>query len=165
MARPRITLLAAVAENGVIGRDNALIWRLRSDLQRFKALTLGKPVVMGRKTYESIGRPLPGRRILVLTRDPGFTAPGIETVGSWGEAMDAAVPAGELMVAGGGEIYRLALPQADRIHLTEVALAPEGDTVFPPFDRAAFRETLREAHPTGTHDACAFSFVDLERIA
>jgi len=165
MPRPRITLVAAVAENGVIGRDNGLIWRLRSDLRRFKALTLGKPVVMGRKTYDSIGRPLPGRRILVLTRDPAFAAPGVETVGSWDEAVAAAGEGGELMVAGGGEIYRLALPQADRIHLTEVALAPDGDTVFPPFDRAAFRETLREAHPAGEHDACAFSFVDLERTA
>jgi len=165
MPRPRITLVAAVAENGVIGRDNGLIWRLRSDLRRFKALTLGKPVVMGRKTYDSIGRPLPGRRILVLTRDPAFAAPGVETVGSWDEAVAAAGEGGELMVAGGGEIYRLALPRADRIHLTEVALAPDGDTVFPPFDRAAFRETLREAHPAGEHDACAFSFVDLERTA
>ena len=164
MARPRITLLAAVAENGVIGRDNGLIWRLRSDLQRFKALTLGKPVLMGRKTYESIGRPLPGRRILVLTRDPGFSVPGVETAHDWNAVLDLVDGAGELMVAGGGEIYRLALPQADRIHLTEVALTPEGDTVFPAFDRAAFRETFREAHPAGGHDACAFSFVDLERI-
>ncbi|MCJ2082309.1 dihydrofolate reductase [Methylobacterium sp. J-090] len=165
MARPRITLLAAVAENGVIGRDNSLIWRLRSDLQRFKALTLGKPVLMGRRTYESIGRPLPGRRILVLTRDPAFSAPGVETVHDWDGVLARVEGADELMVAGGGEIYRLALPQADRIHLTEVALSPEGDTVFPPFDRAAFHETFREAHPAGGHDACAFSFVDLERIA
>jgi dihydrofolate reductase len=164
MADPRITLVAAVARNGVIGRDNGLIWRLRSDLQRFKALTLGKPVLMGRKTFDSIGRPLPGRRILVLTRDPAFAAPGVEVVHDWASAVAAAEPAGELMVAGGAEIYRLALPQADRIHLTEVALAPEGDTVFPPLDRTAFRETLREAHPAGEHDACAFSFVDLERI-
>lgn len=164
MALPRITIIAAVARNGVIGRDNSLIWRLRSDLQRFKALTLGKPVLMGRKTFDSIGRPLPGRRILVLTRDTAFAVPGVESVHDWTQALAAAEEAGELMVAGGAEIYRLALPQADRIHLTEVDLAPEGDTVFPNFDRAAFRETLREAHPAGEHDACAFSFVDLERI-
>jgi dihydrofolate reductase len=164
MTFARITLVAAVAQNGIIGRDNGLIWRLRSDLQRFKALTLGKPVLMGRKTFDSIGRPLPGRRILVLTRDRAFSVPGVERVHDWAEAVSAAGEAGELMVAGGAEVYRIALPHADRIHLTQVALAPEGDTVFPDFDRAAFRETLRESHPAGEHDACAFSFVDLERI-
>jgi len=164
MARPGITLIAAVARNGVIGRDNGLIWRLRSDLRRFKALTLGKPVLMGRKTFDSIGRPLPGRRILVLTRDTAFAVPGVEAVHDWALALAAAAEAGELMVAGGAEIYRLALPQADRIHLTEVDLAPEGDTVFPEFDRTAYRETLREAHPAGEYDACAFSFVDLDRV-
>ena len=164
MAPPCITLIAAVARNGVIGRDNGLIWRLRSDLQRFKALTLGKPVLMGRKTFDSIGRPLPGRRILVLTRDTAFAVPGVETVHDWEEAVASAMEAGELMVAGGAEIYRLALPETDRIHLTEVDLAPEGDTVFPEFDRAAFRETLRESHPAGAHDACGFTFVDLDRI-
>lgn len=162
---PRITLLAAVARNGVIGRDNGLIWRLRSDLRRFKALTLGKPLLMGRKTFESIGRPLPGRRIIVLTRDSAFSAPDVAVVHDWDGALEAAAADDELMVAGGGEIYALALPQADRIHLTEVDMAPEGDTVFPTFDRPAFREVHREAHPAGEHDECAFAFVDLERIA
>ncbi|NEU11713.1 dihydrofolate reductase [Methylobacterium sp. BTF04] len=161
----RITLLAAVARNGVIGRDNGLIWRLRSDLRRFKALTLGKPLLMGRKTYDSIGRPLPGRRTIVLTRDTTFSAPEVTPVHDWAGALAAAGEAEELMVAGGGEIYALALPHADRIHFTEVDLAPDGDTIFPAFDRQAFRETHREAHPAGEHDACAFSFVDLERIA
>lgn len=162
--RPRITLLAAIARNGVIGRDNALIWRLRSDLRRFKALTLGKPLLMGRKTYASIGRPLPGRRILVLTRDPTFSAPDVTVVHDWAGALAAAGAAEELMVAGGGEIYALALPYADRIHLTEVDLAPDGDTRFPDFDRQAFREVHREAHPAGEQDESAFAFVDLERI-
>ncbi|KQP62471.1 diacylglycerol kinase [Methylobacterium sp. Leaf111] len=163
MPAPRITIIAAVARNGVIGRDNDLIWRLRSDLRRFKALTMGKPLLMGRKTFASIGRPLPGRRTIVLTRDPAFAVPEVAVAQDWAGALAAAEGADELMVAGGGEIYALALPHADRIHLTEVDLAPEGDTVFPPFDRALYRETRREAHPPGEHDACGFSFVDLER--
>jgi dihydrofolate reductase len=165
MPAPRITIIAAVARNGIIGRDNDLIWRLRSDLRRFKALTMGKPLLMGRKTFASIGRPLPGRRTIVLTRDPGFAVPEVAVAHDWAGALAAAEGAEELMVAGGGEIYALALPHAARIHLTEVDLAPEGDTAFPPFDRSRYHETHREAHPPGEHDACAFSFVDLERTA
>nr|WP_238314948.1 dihydrofolate reductase [Methylobacterium organophilum] len=164
MMAPRITLVVAVARNGVIGRDNGLVWRLRSDLQRFKALTMGKPLLMGRKTWDSIGRPLPGRRTLVLTRDKGFAAEGAEVVHGWDEALEAA-RAPELMVVGGAEIYRLALPRAALIHLTEVDAAPEGDVLFPDFDRGAFRETRREAHAPGPHDEHAFHFVDLERVA
>ncbi|KQT09862.1 diacylglycerol kinase [Methylobacterium sp. Leaf399] len=163
-SRPRIVVVAAVAGNGVIGRDNQLIWRLRSDLRRFKALTMGRPLLMGRKTFQSIGRPLPGRRTLVLTRDPGFAAEGVEVVHGW-EAALAAAEGGELMVAGGAEIYALALPQADAIHLTEVEAAPDGDTVFPAFDRSAFREVGREAHPAAEHDDHPFAFVDLIRVA
>jgi dihydrofolate reductase len=164
MSDPIVTLIAAVARNGIIGRDNGLIWRLRSDLRRFKALTMGKPLLMGRKTYDSIGRALPGRRTLVLTRDRHFSAPEVTTVHGWAEAV-AAAGGGELMVAGGGEIYALALPNAGRIHFTEVEASPEGDTLFPPFDRTAFREVHRESHPASEHDEHAFSFVDLERIA
>lgn len=164
MAAPRITLVVALAENGVIGRDNGLAWHLRSDLRRFKALTMGKPMLMGRKTYESIGKPLPGRRTLVLTRDRGFSAEGVTTVHDWADALAEAKDAEELMVVGGGEIYRLALPHADRLHLTEVAGCPDGDTRFPDIDRHLFRETLREAHAAGEHDERAFSFVDLERV-
>ena len=163
MAAPRISLVAAVAHNGVIGRDNGLIWHLSTDLKRFKALTMGKPMLMGRRTFDAIGRPLPGRRTLVLTRDARFAAAGVEIVHDWHEAL-ATASADELMVIGGGEIYALALPHADRIHLTEVDTAPEGDTRFPDFDRSAFRETLREPHPAGGRDEHAFSFVDLERI-
>lgn len=162
--RPLVSLIAAVAENGVIGRDNGLIWRLGSDLRRFKALTMGKPVLMGRKTYESIGRPLPGRRILVLTRDRTLAIPGVTVVRDWAEALAAAGSAEELMVAGGGEIYALALPHADRIHFTEVAASPPGDTVFPAFERSGFREVSRAAHPPGERDECAYAFVDLERV-
>ncbi len=164
MQKPTIALVAAVARNGVIGRDNGLIWHLGSDLRRFKALTIGKPMLMGRRTFESIGKPLPGRRSLVLTRDRGFSAAGIETVHDWDAAL-AAAGADTLMVVGGAEIYALALPHADRIHLTEVDAAPEGDTFFPDFDRSPFHETLREPHAAGPRDALAFTFVDLERIA
>ncbi|AMB45782.1 dihydrofolate reductase [Methylobacterium sp. AMS5] len=163
MGPPRVSLIAAVARNGVIGRDNDLVWRISSDLKRFKALTMGKPILMGRKTWDSIGRPLPGRRSLVLTRDRALNLPEVTVVHDWDEAL-AAAGRDELMVVGGAEIYRLALPHADRLHLTEVDAAPEGDAYFPPFDRAAFRETLREAHGPGERDEFAFQFVDLERL-
>ncbi|MEN3213532.1 dihydrofolate reductase [Methylorubrum populi] len=163
MGPPRVSLIAAVARNGVIGRDNDLVWRISSDLKRFKALTMGKPILMGRKTWDSIGRPLPGRRSLVLTRDRALTLSDVTVVHDWDEAL-AAAGGDELMVVGGAEIYRLALPHADRLHLTEVDAAPEGDVHFPPFDRTAFRETLREAHGPGERDEFAFQFVDLERL-
>ncbi|MCJ2092860.1 dihydrofolate reductase [Methylobacterium sp. J-072] len=158
-----VSLVAAIARNGVIGRDNGLAWHLSSDLKRFKALTMGKPMLMGRRTWASIGRPLPGRRTLVLTRDRGFRAEGAETVHDWDAAL-AAAAGPELMVVGGAEIYALALPHADRLHLTEVEAEPEGDVRFPAFDRAAFRETFREAHPAGPRDEHAFAFVDWVRI-
>ena len=158
-----IALVAAVARNGVIGRDNGLAWHLSSDLKRFKALTMGRPMLMGRRTWDSIGRPLPGRRTLVLTRDRGFRAEGAEVVHDW-EAALAAAAGTELMVVGGAEIYALALAQADRLHLTEVAAEPDGDVRFPAFDRAQFRETFREAHPAGPRVEHAFAFVDWERI-
>ncbi|MER2249886.1 dihydrofolate reductase [Methylorubrum podarium] len=164
MGTPRISLVVAIARNGVIGRDNDLAWRISSDLKRFKALTMGKPILMGRKTWDSIGRPLPGRRSLVLTRDRSLTIPGATVVHDWDQAL-AAAGGDELMVVGGAEIYRLALPHADRLHLTEVDAAPEGDAYFPSFDRDAFRETLREAHGPGERDEFAFQFVDLERAA
>ena len=163
MSAPRITLVVAVARNGVIGRDNGLAWHLRSDLQRFKALTMGKPMLMGRKTYASIGRPLPGRRTLVLTRDPAVAAEGITVVHDWAGAL-AAADAEELMVVGGAEIYRLALPHADRIHLTEVAGDYAGDTYFPALEPSDFRETEREVHEAGPHDESAFAFVTLDRV-
>lgn len=168
MAVPLILVVAA-AENGVIGRDNRLLWRLRTDLKRFRALTLGKPIIMGRKTYQSIGRPLPGRETIVLTRDRGFSVPGVHVVHSWeeavakGEELAGATGADAIAVVGGAEIYRLALPQVQRIYLTEVAAAPEGDAVFPPIDRSRFRETARIAHPKSPDDEHPFTFIDLER--
>ena len=164
MPPPRVTIIAAVARNGVIGRDNDLIWRLRSDLRRFKALTMGKPLLMGRRTWDSIGRPLPGRRSIVLTRNPGFAHPGVETVHDWEAALRAAAGE-EVMVVGGAEIYALALPQARRIHWTEVEAEPVGDTRFPDFDRSAFRVVSQETQAAGEHDDHAVRFVELERIA
>ncbi len=163
MAALTIALVVAVARNGVIGRDNGLAWHLSADLKRFKALTMGTTLLMGRRTWDSIGRPLPGRRTLVLTRDPGFRVEGAETVHEWEAALRAAT-GDRLMVVGGAEVYALALPHADRIHLTEVAAEPEGDVRFPPFDRSRFREVLREEHPAGPRDDYPYAFVDLERV-
>ncbi|MFC6788617.1 dihydrofolate reductase [Methylobacterium komagatae] len=162
MARPSIALVVAVARNGVIGRDNGLAWHLSSDLKRFKALTMGTTLLMGRRTWDSIGRPLPGRRSLVLTRDRSFRAEGAETVHDWESALARA--GDRLMVVGGAEIYALALPHADLIHLTEVEAEPEGDVRFPTFDRSSYRETFREAHPAGPRDDYPYAFVDLARL-
>ncbi|MEU0094867.1 dihydrofolate reductase [Kribbella sp. NPDC006257] len=135
-----IILIAAVGANGVIGRDNDLPWRIREDLQHFKQLTLGHTLVMGRKTYDSIGRPLPGRRTVVVTRQHDWEADGVEVVHTVEEALKQE---GEIYVAGGGEIYRQAFPYADRLELTEVDQSPDGDVTFPTFDRSAWTETAR----------------------
>ena len=164
-----LVLVVAVAENGVIGRDNRLLWRLRTDLRRFRDLTWGKPMIMGRKTFESLGKPLPGRETIVLTRDPSFSAEGVHVAHSWDEAVEtgrklaAHMGADAVVVAGGAEVYRLALPDVDRMHLTEVHVAPEGDAVFPAFDRSAFREVSRRDHPQGPDDEHPFTFIDLVR--
>lgn len=148
-----VILIAAVGRNGVIGRDNDLPWRIREDLQRFKQLTLGHTLVMGRKTYDSIGRPLPGRRTVVVTRQPGWSAAGVDVVHS---LEDALTYDGHLYVAGGGEIYRQALPYADHLELTEVHQSPDGDVTFPAIDAADWTETAREQHD-------GFSFVSFQR--
>jgi dihydrofolate reductase len=141
-----LVLIAAVARNGVIGRDNDLVWRDRDDLQRFKRLTLGHVLVMGRRTYDSIGRPLPGRTTIVVTRRPAWSAMGVVVAHSLDEALKLAEevsPGQDVYVAGGGEIYRLALPLADRLELTEIDADLEGDTHFPAYDRSAWTETTR----------------------
>ena len=164
-----LVLVVALADNGVIGRDNRLLWRLKTDLRRFRDLTWGKPMIMGRKTFESIGKPLPGRETVVLTRNPGFQADGVHVARSWDEAVAPGRSLAERMkadsvaVVGGAEIYALALPEVVRMHLTEVHAAPEGDAVFPDFDRSAFREVARRDHPAGPDDEHAFTFLDLER--
>ena len=159
MISPRITLHLARADNGVIGRDGGLPWRLPADLKRFKTQTMGKPMIMGRKTFESFPAPLPGRRHIVLTRDAGWSAPGAETVGDVAEAI-ALAAAPEIAVIGGAQIFALFLPQADQVQLTEVHASPAGDVVVPPF--AGWREVAREDHPA-EGERPAYSFVTLER--
>lgn len=133
----RVAMIAAMAENRVIGANNRMPWHLPADLQHFKAITLGKPVLMGRKTFESIGRPLPGRRNIVISRDADFTAPGIEKADSPEQAMSMAGDCEELMVIGGGAIYEVFLPLAARLYLTDIALKVDGDTRFPDYRQAA----------------------------
>ena len=159
----RLSLIVAIAENGVIGAGGGLPWRLPEDMKNFKALTLGKPVIMGRKTWESLPkRPLPGRQNIVISRKADYVAEGARVVADLDSALWAAANVDEVMIIGGAEIYALALPKADRIYLTEVAVRPQGDTVFPSFDRAAWRESSRAAHPA-TESAPAYSFVMLDR--
>jgi dihydrofolate reductase len=160
---PVISLLVAATENGVIGRDNGMPWHLPDDLRRFKALTLGKPVLMGRRTFESIGRPLPGRTNLVLTRDPDWTAPGVIVVRDLDAAIGAAGAAPELVVAGGAQVYAMALPRASRITLTRIHAVIDGDTRLPDLDPRDWRETARELHPSDARHPYAMSFVTLER--
>lgn len=142
-----VTLIAAMAKNRVIGRDSALPWHIPADLRRFRDLTMGHPVVMGRKTYESIGKPLPGRQTIVVTRQKGYVAPGSAVTHSLEEALAAAGPAEELFICGGGELYAAALPVADRICLTVVGCEVEGDTLFPELPPGVFVETGREELP------------------
>ena len=158
-----LEFVIAVAENDVIGRGNSLPWRLSSDLRRFKALTLGKPILMGRRTYESIGRALPGRTNLVVTRAAGFR-PGDCTVCGSIDAARRSVAAEVLMVIGGAEIYRQCLPFARRIHLTLVHTSiPDGDTFFTGWRDAGWRETSRERHEADPANDVAYSFITLER--
>lgn len=142
----RITLIAAVARNGVIGAEGGLPWHLPDDLAHFKATTVGHPLVMGRRTFESIRRVLPGRRTIVVTRDPTWHHAGVETAHSFAEAVSLAGPADEVFVAGGAQIYAEALPFAHRMLITEVDAEPEGDTHFPQWSRASWVEESREDH-------------------
>lgn len=153
-------LIVAVAANGTIGKDGGLPWRLPSDLKRFKALTMGKPMIMGRKTFDSLPGLLPGRRHIVITRDRAWRAEGAEVAHSLEDAI-ALADAPEVAVIGGGEIYALALPHADRIELTEVKASVIGDTSMPPLGEG-WQETFREEHPA-EGDRPAFAFVTLHR--
>ena len=158
-----ITFIAALDRNRAIGRAGAMPWYLSDDLKRFKALTLGKPVLMGRKTALAIGRPLPGRPNLVLTRAGVAPFEGQTVVHSLDEAV-ARAGNGELMVIGGGEVYALALPHATRMHMTEIdTVTPDADTFFPAFDPGEWREVARAHHPADARHPLAFDFVDYER--
>jgi dihydrofolate reductase len=143
---PRLTLIAGIARNGVIGRDNKLPWRLPEDLKHFKALTMGHPMIMGRKTWESLPGKLPGRQHIVVTRNPAYCADGATVVGSLQAAVAAAGEVDEVFVIGGAELYAQAFEFADRLQLTEIAADFEGDAHFPNWNRAAWRETARAAH-------------------
>jgi dihydrofolate reductase len=164
-----IVLIIAVADNGVIGADGAIPWRLKTDLQRFKALTTGKPVVMGRKTFLSLRRPLPGRTNIVMTRDANFRANGAVVTTSLDHALDVAKGAAlrrfvtEIAVIGGAEIYAQWIGRAERLEITEVHAAPEGDTRFGPIDKAVWEEAVRTENPSGPDDSAAFSFVTYAR--
>jgi dihydrofolate reductase len=165
----RIAFAVAVAENGVIGVKGQLPWRLPTDLKRFRKTTLGKPIIMGRKTYDSIGRPLDGRDTIVVTRQPGFDRPGVHVVSSvedglsLGQTLAADRGVDEVMVIGGEEIFRLTLPRAERIYLTQVHAAPAGDTRFETPDPQRWRETGREPMPQGLHDQFPADFIVLDR--
>lgn len=161
----RISLIVAVSENGVIGRGQKLPWHLPADLQHFKALTIGKPILMGRRTFASIGRALPGRRNLVLSRSARVAVAGVETVASIDEAIERCAGAGELCVIGGAEVYALALPRATHIHLTRVHAQIDGDVLFPALDPAQWRETTRQMHMVDAKHEYAMSFITLERVA
>ncbi len=166
---PPLVIVVAVAENGVIGKDNNLSWRMPSDLKRFRRITMGKPLIMGRKTFQSIGRPLPGREIVVVTRDKAFKAEGIHIVHSPKEAVAKAqelakrMGADEIIVAGGAAIYAALLPCASRIDLTRVHARIEGDAAFPSLDPKEWRETGREEHGAHPGDDHAFTLITLSR--
>ncbi len=168
-----VALYAAVAENGVIGREGGLPWRLSSDLKRFKATTMGKPIVMGRKTWESFPRrPLPGRLNIVITRDASYRAEGGEVVASLQDALTLAAARArctpgvdEICIVGGGEIYRQAIGSADRLHITHVLAAPDGDTLFPPIEPEVWQVVSSEFAPAGEKDSHATRYTVYERRA
>jgi dihydrofolate reductase len=168
-ACPQIVLIVAVAENGVIGRDNAIPWRLKSDLQRFKTMTLNKPVVMGRRTFESLRRPLPGRTNIVITRDAGYRAAGAVVATSFENACAIARgdalrrSAADIVMMGGVDVYARSLPIADRLEVTEVHASIEGDRRFPAIDLAQWQEVARVRHPAGPDDSADFSYVTYRR--
>jgi dihydrofolate reductase len=165
----QIALIAAVAENGVVGRDNQLPWQLPGDLPYFRRITMGKPVVMGRKTWDSIGRPLPGRTNIVISRQQGLELEGARVVDTMEEALALAEAVAEidgvteLMVIGGAEIYALALPLAQRLYLTEIHAPVTGDARFPDWDRSEWRESSRDRHVAGDSNPYDYSFVVYER--
>lgn len=167
--RPRIVLIVAVAENGVIGDGGKIPWRLKTDQQRLKAITMNKPIVMGRKTFESLRRPLPGRTNIVVTRDANYRAPGAIVTTSFEAAHAVALGdalrrgADEIAIIGGAEIYRQWMQAADTLDITEVHARPEGDTHFAPIDPEHWEEMSRVRHPSGPDDSVDFSYVTYRR--
>jgi dihydrofolate reductase len=162
--RPAFAVIAAVARNGVIGIENRLPWRLPDDLKRFRALTGGHAVVMGRRTWESLAGALPNRQNIVVTRTPGYLAEGAETAPSLADALSQAIRPAPIFCIGGGALYRDALPLADTLYITEIERAFTGDATFPQLDRDQWREIDREAHTLGGPDGFDYAFVTLRRI-
>ena len=160
----KLTLIAALADNRVIGRGGTLPWQLPDDLRRFKSLTMGRPMLMGRRTFESIGRALPGRRNMVLTRGPAAFPPGVEAVATLAAALAACAGEAELCVIGGAEVYRQALPLATRLEITRVHAAIDGDVFFPDYDAMQWRELARVEHGADERHAWPMTFLTLERI-
>ena len=160
---PEIVIVAALARNGVIGRDNGLPWRLKADLQHFRTLTMGHPILMGRRTWESLGRPLPGRRNLVVTRDATYQPEGAEVFIDPEAAIAAAAGAERLFVIGGAQLYTTLFPRADRLELTEVWADVPGDAHFPLFDRSDFIEERRDARTADADNEFDFDFVEYRR--
>jgi dihydrofolate reductase len=156
----RLTLIVARARNGVIGKDNTMPWKIPGEQAYFKRITMGHPIIMGRKTWESIGRPLPGRRSIVVTRNPGFDAPGAEVVTGLDAALAACAGAAEAFVIGGAELYRLALSRADRLLITEIDFDFDGDTSFPAPDPARWREAARDHHAPTVERPFAVDYVE-----
>lgn len=163
MPSTTLTLIAAVADNGVIGLDGDMPWRLPEDLKRFKRLTMNKPMILGRRTFESLDGLLPGRRLIVLTRTGGDFGEGVLVAASLTDALALATSAEEVMIAGGSEIYAAALPLAHRMHLTHVHGRPEGDTMFPPWNRDEWEITHEEHHEADDRHTYPFTFTDYRR--
>ena len=160
---PLVSIIVATDERGAIGRDGGLPWRLPDDLRRFKTLTMGKPIVMGRKTWDSIGKPLPGRHNIVITRQAGFDVPGVTVVASLDDALAVAGDVPEVCIIGGAEIYRLALPRTNRIHLTRVHAVVDADTYLPELGADAWDERLIEKHVADERHTYDYSCVELRR--
>lgn len=158
-----LSIIAALSDNGVIGRDNTLPWRLPADLAHFKRLTMGKPIIMGRRTWESLPGLLPHRTHVVVTGDAGFRAEGAEVVHSLDDALDFAADVDEFMVVGGANLYAQTIPLASRMYLTQVHARIEGDTRFPDYDAAQWREVSREAHTADERNQYPYSFVEYQR--
>lgn len=159
-----ISLVVACGRNNVIGSGGGIPWYVPADLKQFKSLTMGKPIIMGRKTYQSIGKPLPGRTNIVITRNPEFAADGIQIANSLVAALEQAGALGdEIMIIGGGQIYEAVLPMAKRIYMTRIELEPEGDVFFPAIEDADWQTTVLEEH-AASGEVPAFSFLRLDRI-
>lgn len=163
MTSPIITLIAARARNGVIGRNSQMPWKIASEQAHFKRVTMGHPIVMGRKTWESIGRALPGRRNIVVTRDRAYTATGAEVAGSLDDALLLAGNVEQVFIIGGAQLYAAAMPRASRVLLTEIDADFDGDTFMPALDRKQWHEITRENHPPTSERVFGYSFVVYER--